>query len=54
MSLVSAGDIVELLFSFHGEILVHGTGLLLLLPGHLLQSVDLLLGQVETTALVLH
>ena len=48
-----AGDAVEVLLSLHGEIFVHGRGLLLLCR-HVLEGVDLLLGQVQSPALVLH
>ena len=46
--LMRAGDVVQLLFSLHGQIFIHGAGLLR--PGRVLQCVDLLLGQVERPA----
>ena len=48
-----AGDAVEVLLSLHGEIFVHGRGLLLL-SRHVLESVDLALGQVQGPGILLH
>ena len=48
-----AGDVLQVLFGLHGEIFVHRTRLRLS-NGHVLQGVDLLLGQVQGPATILH
>ena len=47
-----AGDVLQVLFGLHGEIFVHRTRLRLG-AGHVLQGVDLLLGQVQGPPAVL-
>ena len=47
------GDVVQVLFGLHGQIFVHRTRLRLG-DGHVLQGVDLLLGQMQRPPAVLH
>ena len=47
-----AGDALQVLFGLHGQIFVHRARLLS--PRHVLQGVDLLLGEVQGTAAILH
>ena len=50
--LMGAVDAVQLLFGLHGQIFVHRTRLLR--TCRLLEGVDLLLGQIESPAPLLH